>query len=586
MHGRTTYQPNIALLVCLLWLVVVGQMLWLDWSQTAQTLGDSDDAMRLVEVRAFLAGRGWFDLHEPRLQPPAGYDTHWSRLIDAGLAGLFLIFRTFADTVLAERLMRVVWPVLWLLPAIAGTAALTWRLGGRAATLIALLLLVFALPAFFQFKPGRIDHHDIQITLAILTLAAAIWSDRVPWTAWTAGILSGLALAIGFEAMPFIVLAGGIFVARFASDRNAAVPLARYGLSAAASVATFFFVSVSPNHWAQTACDAIAINSAVPAIVGAFALSIAARRSAAQPLSIRCTAISITIGLAAAAFVFLEPRCLAGPLAMVDPAVRPIWLAHVKEVQSLFAAIRTDPSSGAGIASYPLVAVVAVIVLALDERMRRDSGFIAAGLALILAVAMTIIAIRTTPYTIWLGVPLVAAALLRLFERIKLDSLPARVFATITFSPVVISLASVMTIEALRPAQRMSNAANAKACFAIESYAALAKLPAGLIVTDVDYGPFLLALTQHSVLGAPYHRLSYGIVASHRAFAAPPDEAREILRRAQANYVMTCGSKSPMDQTEAERQRSLWAQLAAGNAPGWLERIPETGPFGVYRFKP
>ena len=137
----STYQPNIALLVGLVWSVVVGQMLWLDWSQTAHLLGDSDDAMRLVEMRAFLAGRGWFDLHEPRLQPPLGYDSHWSRLIDAGLAGLFLIFRNVTDAATAERLTRVVWPSLWLLPAIAGTAALAWRLGGRAAAQVALLLL-------------------------------------------------------------------------------------------------------------------------------------------------------------------------------------------------------------------------------------------------------------------------------------------------------------------------------------------------------------------------------------------------------------------------------------------------------------
>src|ERR1700674_836365 len=156
MSSNSTYQPNVALLVGLVWLIIVGQLLWLDWQQTAKVLGDSDDAMRLVEVRAFLAGRGWFDLHEPRLQPPIGYDTHWSRLIDAGLAGLFVIFRFVADATLAERLMRAGWPLLWIAPAIAATGAIAWRIGGRAAFMVALILLVFGFPAFLQFKPGRI----------------------------------------------------------------------------------------------------------------------------------------------------------------------------------------------------------------------------------------------------------------------------------------------------------------------------------------------------------------------------------------------------------------------------------------------
>jgi hypothetical protein len=89
--------PNIALLLGLAWLVIVAQLLADHWAETAQTLPDMDDAMRLVQVREFLAGRGWFDLHELRLGPPDGYDTHWSRLIDAGIAGLFLMLRQFTD---------------------------------------------------------------------------------------------------------------------------------------------------------------------------------------------------------------------------------------------------------------------------------------------------------------------------------------------------------------------------------------------------------------------------------------------------------------------------------------------------------
>ncbi len=73
------------------------------WPQTAETLLGTDDAMRLNEMRSWLAGHGWFDLHEARLQPPAGYDSHWSRLIDAGLAGLFLLFELFGDPLSAER---------------------------------------------------------------------------------------------------------------------------------------------------------------------------------------------------------------------------------------------------------------------------------------------------------------------------------------------------------------------------------------------------------------------------------------------------------------------------------------------------
>jgi hypothetical protein len=577
---------RLALAVTLVWLAIAGQMLWLDWTQTAQLLGDSDDAMRLVEVRELLAGRGWFDLYEPRLQPPIGYDTHWSRLIDGGLAGLFLLFRSFTDAALAERLMRAVWPLLWLLPAIIGTVALGWRLGGRAAAYVVLLLLLFGLPAFIQFRAGRIDHHDVQITSAILTLATAIYADRVRWTAWAAGALSALALAIGFESMPFVVAAGGLFSLRFISDRDFAPVLSRYGLSLAAATALVFFVSIGPDRWTQTACDAMAINTAAAAAIAGLALSVIGRRFADERLVARAGAIVIAFALAVTVFVLVEPRCLGGPLALVDPAVRPIWLAHVKEVRSLFAAAREDLQSGLAIASYPIVALVAAVVLACDTKLRRDSGFIAAVTALIVAVAMTLVAIRASSYTMWLGVPFVAAALMRVFDRIRLTPLPARVFAIILFTPVSISWCAIAIGGTVSPPKLNQNAEADAACFKIEGYAPLAQLPAGLIVADVDFGPFLLALTPHPVLAAPYHRMSYGIVASHRAFATAPGEAREILRRAQASYVVLCGSRGPKDLPEVEMQRSLWTQLKSGKIPDWLEPMSNTGVFGVYRVKP
>src|SRR3954452_14790108 len=41
---------------------------------------DTDDAMRLVQVRDLLAGQSWFDLTATRLDPP-GTLMHWSRVV-------------------------------------------------------------------------------------------------------------------------------------------------------------------------------------------------------------------------------------------------------------------------------------------------------------------------------------------------------------------------------------------------------------------------------------------------------------------------------------------------------------------------
>jgi hypothetical protein len=190
-------QPNFAGLVIMAWLVVALVLLLQFWAQTGETLLDTDDAMRLAQLRDWLSGQGWYDLNQYRVA--GGYESHWSRLIDAGLAGLLLPLKLMFDPAMAERLMRALWPLLWLLPTMAGMLSIAWRLGGREAAMIALLLAMVGVPSYQQFTPGRIDHHNVMVALTLLAVAATAWSDRRPWAAALAGALTGPGLAIGFD---------------------------------------------------------------------------------------------------------------------------------------------------------------------------------------------------------------------------------------------------------------------------------------------------------------------------------------------------------------------------------------------------
>src|ERR1700752_4875323 len=73
-------------LLFVIWVAIVGASLFASYGH-GDTLS-TDDAMRLVDVRDFLAGQSWFDLTQHRLSPPEGVAMHWSRLIDLPLAML------------------------------------------------------------------------------------------------------------------------------------------------------------------------------------------------------------------------------------------------------------------------------------------------------------------------------------------------------------------------------------------------------------------------------------------------------------------------------------------------------------------
>ncbi len=592
MPATLLRQPNFPALVALTWLLVALLLLLQHWGQTADTLLDTDDAMRLAQLQTWLGGpgflSGWFDLHQARMQPPEGYDTHWSRLIDAGLAALLFLFGLFTDGALAERLMRAWWPLLWLLPTIAGMAAIAWRIAGRDAATVALLLALVGVPAYQQFTPGRIDHHNVQIALTMLAVAATVWSDRLRWGPRAAGALSGAALVIGFESVPYLAACGAAFALRYVFDRDSAADLRAYGLWLAASSLAGFFATIGPQHWLRHSCDSIAINTLAAVICGGLVLAIAGWLAHKQKLT-RMVAIAAAACSTGAVLLLIEPLCVGGPFAMVDPAIWPAWLGEVREMQPLLAVFRINPLTGAAIAAFPAVAVLATVVMLGQRDVRRDSGFLAAAAVFALAVLVMLGAIRAYSYAIWFGMPIVAAMALRLFAALRLKSLVARLATALMLTPLALSSGAITIAHAAgfndkdafdRPAS--------KACLRTANFAPLAELPPGLVAADISYGPFLLALTPHSVLAGPYHHLSKGIIAAHRSLSEPPEQARKVLTQVGAAYVMLCGPRPPDGLVEPERGRSLWGRLQAGAVPNWLEPVGNGSgqAFAVYRIKP
>ncbi|HZY69146.1 MAG TPA: hypothetical protein VFE52_11185, partial [Devosia sp.] len=179
---------------------------------------DTDDAMRLTIVHDLLAGQGWFEFTQYRLNTPYGAPMHWSRLVDLPIAALLVLLRPLVGAGAADLVVAYLWPTLLLFPFLWLTARLALRLGGRATVWPALLLPAFSLVTMAEFIPGRFDHHNIQIVLALVMLGSAIGALTRPVFAVGAGVAAGLAMTIGIESLPVVgatVMAFGLsWVAR------------------------------------------------------------------------------------------------------------------------------------------------------------------------------------------------------------------------------------------------------------------------------------------------------------------------------------------------------------------------------------
>ena len=129
--------------------------------------------MRLVQVRDLIAGQGWFDVTQYRLNPPDGVVMHWSRLVDLPIAILLRAGELVLPSTTAERLVLTVWPAALLLVLLFGIVRIARELADDAAARLALIFAALMAPVLQHFRPGAIDHHNVQLVLMIWSTRAA-----------------------------------------------------------------------------------------------------------------------------------------------------------------------------------------------------------------------------------------------------------------------------------------------------------------------------------------------------------------------------------------------------------------------------
>ncbi len=224
--------------------------------------------------------------------------------------------------------------------------------------------------------------------------------------------------------------------------------------------------------------------------------------------------------------------------------------------------------------------------LAATAETRRDFGSLVATVALAVAFVIMCIMVRAFSHAMWLSIPLVAAGVLHLASMLRLRGVLARVLVAIVLSPTA---TSAMAYAAARAAagQPVEPADSRLPCLRSENFAPLAQLAPGLVATDIDQGPFILALTPHAVLSAPYHLLGAPIIAAHLIFALPPGTVKTIVAKTGANYLVTCERHTLGGIDGAERAASLWGRLQVGEVPDWLQPLPRgpEEPLSIYRVR-
>ena len=547
-------------------LFIAGRELSQGFGELLTSLGDTDDATRLYQVRQLLASASWFDMSLPRIGGATPLISHWSRLIDLPLALLLNVFGLFVSDASAELATRIVWPVIVLLIFLRLMVRAADRLHGPIAAALLLCLAITCMTGLFQFRIGRIDHHNAMIMGSISGLLLLVNARCTPRDGILAGIAIGIGLAVGYEPLAFLLpaLAGAALLAVIDLAWLTGVRLMATALTA--TLAVVLLATVAPSLWFAARCDALSLNMVLLAAGGATGLAMIDRRGRSWTVAHRIAALTAAGSAGLVLYGALDPRCLAGPFGQIEPALGPAWLDHVSEGLNVFAFLSLAPLS---VVSY--ISTIALGLWAAVERWRRLRNPEAmALLALLIITAPTgIWMIKLTPYASWIAVFCIALSLADLRPTLQLTALSRQligVMAASQFTAAMIASPLLAMAGTSAAALKGDAVIDGTQCMTTPAIRALAPLPKGFIVGSIDFGSYIVALTHHDVLAAPYHRIGQAILMNQAILGAKPADAQKLLAQVHADYVVLC-----LPKTDTATNSARQMETAAGGIESLLK---------------
>jgi hypothetical protein len=546
------------------------------------TFPDPDDAMRLIQVRDWLAGQSWFDVTQYRLNPPAGGPMHWSRLVDVPIAGVILLARPFLGQHGAETAALIAIPLMTLGVAMFLVHRIAFKLMGSSAALLAVLATPASLGAMKQMKIMRIDHHGWQIVLALLAMLAVL-DERPRRSGLVAGLAMALWVNISIEALPFVAALGAWFAFEWLSNASAGERLKAYLGTLAGASLLLFTLTHFPSVWFTHPHDALNVAHLAGFAVAAICCTFAVRPIADLRLRLGVLA---GVGLVSLAVMFaVDPHFLSGPFSSLDQLVAKWWYAGVDEGQPIWHLAPGDVAAGL---AQPFVGLLGALFAISKTEGQQRKGWIAFAYLLGAVTLSSIFVIREATTAATLSMPGTAFLCdFALHRARKISLMPARVLATtgavFIMAPAYAAPALVMPAD-----ERLVNAMNSSdACVTRSQVEKLNSLPTSNLAVPLDITPAILASTPHRAIASGYHRNNSGIHDVILLFAGKPATSREILARRHIVYVVFCPKAPESIRWAIHGPGGLADMLNSGRAPQWLEpvRLPGLRGLTVWRVR-
>lgn len=554
----------------------------------------NDSAMRLVQVRDWLHGQGWYDKMQYRFGAN-GVEMHWSRLIDVPLGAAILFLDLFMERSTAEFIVQILWPVTMFSLFLYFTGRAALRLNGIIGAIIALVLATAIAITIRKFSVGSLDHHNAQLAL----LAGSVWAmaafrDGHRPGIWL-GIASALSLAIGLETIPMIaVVALGVSIL-WLSDATTHRFTKGFALGFGGGVVLNFILDRPDLSISEFRCDTLDGGLSLVAIIGAIGLGLLGALNAKLDGKMRILTfcgLGCAVGLAA---ILFSPACLNNPLSQLDPIVVKDWLESIQESMPFWVFV-TNQKSNIVMIGVGITPVLAAVTIGIWMRNGLEH-YIGVMLIILMAVAygLMLYQIRNFAFVLIFTIYPFAWAITALYQRYK--STGSDLFGVLTIITLIVAtpapfghvyqILKNLDADYVVKAEAEEDALEASmVCEDPQSYLQLNQLEPGLILTFSNYAPQILLQTDHSVLGSNFHRNNKGLKAALEWPKMPLDEGEALLRNLGVDYVVYCAAETHLVRQSRSGPNPTWAAILDGNSPDYLQiRTPKDNVFQVYEVR-
>ena len=518
-------------------------------------LSDADSYMWMTRVLNLQETGNWLDKTLARVNPPHGYEQHWTRLFDSILylgAWLGAPFLGFKEALYWWSL------VISPLSAVLTVVSLYWGFAPvlqkqHRALLGILFLSQHSLLIIFQI--GRPDNHLLQILLFTLTLGCIVRLLVYPFNknaCYLAGLVAAVAVWVSAEGLIGLFVSQAILgIYWLVVKEDFGEKLFRYNLALLGCSLAALLVEHGFDGLFDTVYDELSrVHVSVFGLITVFWWLIVRleKKGWTQAMLPRLGYGLAGAALSALVMRFFFPDFFASPYADINPLFRRLHHIYVLEQQP---PVRWQAlaEGNFGIAwmnfrhwlGILIPAIPTLFYLAKKSPSPRWRAWILIACALLIFLPLALSQRRVCRYISILLLPcysyLVSSVVMEFERRLsRVWALPLQL--GIGFLAVAILCSPQVILGFHERGDRMQRNQFIQLCEFLDRPEGLGQQPQRILI-NINLGPEVLFRTKHSVYTIPCHRYHAGFEHSYRIMSARDDDsAKDRIKKCKVNLIV------------------------------------------------